>query len=163
MKARVETMKKLTTVAWLPAMGFLLAGCLTSQSPGAAGRHFHEGATVNVVLQFSGWDYTFLVKPPYSENGFLQPVRRENIRRVFERLNVRRDLAVVVVGWTYTSQELNRLVAEWKSILDGCGFQRVVVLRPNTGNKLNGSLIIDDSNSSFSSAQPAAPFPRAGS
>ena len=155
-------MKKLKTVAWLPAMGLLLAGCLTSQSPGA-GRHFHEGSAANVVLQFSSWDYTFLVKPPYSENGFLQPVRRENIRRVFERLNVRRDLAVVVVGWTYTSQELNRLVAEWKSILDGCGFQRVVVLRPNTGNQLNGSLIIDDSNPSFSSAQPAAPFPQTGS
>jgi len=107
--------------------------------------HFHDDASVNAVLQFSSWDYTFLVRPQYSNGGFLQQVRRENIASVFDRLNVRRGTAVVVVGWTYNGEALDHVVSDWKSILGGCGFQRVVVVRAQLGNKLDGSVIIDDS------------------
>src|SRR5689334_961038 len=98
--------------------GLLLAGCAAPrQQVGQYSPRFHDAAKVNAVLRFSSWDYTFLVKPTYSENGFLQQVRRETINRVFGSLNVPRGTAVVMVGWTYKAEPLEQLVAEWKTIL----------------------------------------------
>ena len=114
---------------------------------------FTEEDSVNAVLQFSSWDYTFLVRPQYTQDGFLQQVHRENLNGVFNRLNVRRGTAVVVVGWTYNGDSLNQLVADWKNILGGCGFQRVVVLRAQMGKKLNGSVVVDDSTLHVGSVQ----------
>ncbi len=111
----------------------------------AEGARFTEEGSVNAVLQFSSWDYTFLVRPQYTESGYLQQIHRETLNGVLDRMNVRRGTAVVVVGWTYNGDDLKKLVTDWKGILDGCGFQRVVVLRAQMGNKLNGSVIVDDS------------------
>jgi hypothetical protein len=110
-----------------------------------AAPHFMEENSVNAVLQFSSWDYTFLVRPQYLEDGYLQQVQRENLNGIFNQLHVRRGTAVVVVGWTYNGDALTQLVTDWKKILGGCGFERVVVLRAQLGNKLNGSVVVDDS------------------
>ena len=110
---------------------------------------------MNAVLQFSSWDYIFLVRPNYREQGFLRPLKPGDLAPAFDQLNVPRGMAVVVVGWMYSPEELTRVVADWKSILKGCGFQRIVVLRANTGHGLNGSLIIDDSKSIAPSRQIA--------
>jgi type IV pilus biogenesis protein CpaD/CtpE len=107
--------------------------------------HFTDESSVNAVLQFSSWDYTFLIRPQYLEGGYLQQVHRENLNGVLDQLRVQRGTVVVVVGWTYNGEVLTQLVADWKKILDGCGFQRVVVLRAQLGKKLNGSVIVDDS------------------
>ena len=104
-----------------------------------------------------------MVKPRYDEEGFLRQVHRETIGQLFDSYHVGRNMAVGVMGGTYAPEDMNQMVAEWKRILGGCGFRRVVFLRSSAYNKLNGSLIIDDSNPSFSSAQPAAPFPQTGS
>lgn len=135
-------------------------GCV-SYSPqyldysGSGGR-FHDESQVNAVLQFSSWDWTFLVRPEYSKDGFLERVRPDSIGQVFDRLNVQRGTAVVVVGWTYNGDVLGKVVTDWKSILGRCGFQRVVVLRAQDGNGLNGSVIIDDSILHVSSVQSAS-------
>jgi hypothetical protein len=115
--------------------------------------HFQDEASVNAVLQFSSWDYTFLVRPQYAEGGYLQQVRRDNIGKVFDRLHVQRGTAAVVVGWNYNGDVLAQLVKDWKTILNGCGFQRVVILRAQLGNDLNGSVIIDDSSKRIGSVQ----------
>jgi hypothetical protein len=112
-----------------------------------AAPHFTEEKSVNAVLQFSSWDYTFLIRPQYTEGGFLEQIHREKLNGVLDRLNVRRGTAVVVIGWTYNGEALTQLVTDWKTILGGCGFQRVVILRAQLGNKLNGSVIVDDSTS----------------
>ena len=132
------------------------AGCSTPPQAAQRGLTFHDQSAVNAVLRFSSWDYTFLVQPQYSENGFLQQVRRDNLDQVFTRMNVPRGTAVVVVGFTYNGDVLNQLVADWKSILTGCGFQRVVILRSQPGTRLNGSEIIDDSTLHISSVQSAS-------
>jgi hypothetical protein len=111
-----------------------------------------------VVLQFSSWDYTFMVQPRYDEDGFLRPVRRDTLAQVLDGFKAQRDLAVVVIGWSYSPEDLGNLVAQWKTILGGCGFRRVVFLRSNAYNKLNGSLIIDDSTTSVASAESSPPF-----
>jgi hypothetical protein len=151
----------LTKAALLTMICASVAGCSTSWQEGNKTARFHEASHVNVVLQFSSWDYTFMLQPRYDEKGFLKQVRRESIGKVFDGFNVPRDMAVVVIGWTYGTEDLNRLVAEWKSILGGCGFRRVVFLRSNAYNKLNGSLIIDDSNPSLPPTQATPPFQRA--
>ena len=135
-----------------------LAGCASSRSVAEKGPLFRDAAQVNAVLRFSSWDYTFLVKPHYSENGFLQQVGRDNLDQVFENLNVPRGTAVVMVGWTYRGQALDDVVAGWKTILGSCGFQRVVILRADNEKQLNGAIIVDDSILSLRSAQAPA-FP----
>lgn len=138
-----------------------MIGCASPGGPGRP-RHFHEASRASVVLQFSSWDYTFLVRPRYDENGFLQQVRRDNINQVFNQFKVRRDMAVVVIGWTYGQHETAELVAEWKSILARCGFRRAVFLRSNIDDRLNGSEVIDDSSLSLAAAAIAPPFGRPG-
>src|SRR6185437_8326745 len=111
----------------------------------ASAARFTDDDSVNAVLQFSSWKYTFLTRPQYAEDGYLQQVHREDLNGIFDRLNVPRGTAVVVVGWTYNGDQLTKLVTDWKNILGGCGFQRVVVLRAQMGKKLNGSVVVDDS------------------
>ena len=129
-----------------------IAGCAAS---GRKPVRFHEGSRANVVLQFSSWDYTFMVQPRYDEDGFLRPVRRDSLNQVCDDFKVPRDMAVVVIGWSYSPEDLGHLVAQWKTILGGCGFRRVVFLHSNAYNRLNGSLVIDDSNSSLAAAGSA--------
>jgi hypothetical protein len=119
-------------------------------------RHFADDSSVNAVLQFSSWDYTFLVRPQFVEGGYLQMVHRENVGQVLDQMKVRRGTAAVVVGWTYNGEALDQVVSNWKTILNGCGFQRVVILRAQLGNNLNGSVIIDDSSTHLGSIQSPA-------
>lgn len=119
-------------------------------------RRFADDSSVNAVLQFSSWDYTFLVRPQYVEGGYLQMVRRDNVGKVLDQMKVQRGTAAVVVGWTYHGDALDQVVSDWKTILHGCGFQRVVILRAQLGNSLNGSVIIDDSSTHLGSVQSPA-------
>jgi hypothetical protein len=146
-------MKKLY-LAGKAVLGLTLILTLTSCATGGlkvvgftddSAAHFTDEDSVNAVLQFSSWDYTFLTRPQYTEDGYLQQVHRENLEGIFDRLHVRRGTAVVIVGWTYNGPVLTKLVSDWKNILGGCGFQRVVVLRAQMGTKLNGSVVVDDS------------------
>lgn len=126
-----------------------LSGCVApSSSP-----RFHDAAAASVVLQFRTWDYIFLTQPDYRENGFQQIMQRDEVGAVFDRLHVPRNLAVVVVGWTYQGGDLDRVIADWKAILGHSGFQRVVILRPGAYGRLNGSLIVEDSTLSTASAR----------
>ncbi len=163
-------MKKLFLVSKLIlGCGFILSltGCVAPQwqavqitpaVPEAAdgSPRFQDEGSVNAVLQFSSWDYTFLTRPQYIENGYLERVRPDNIARVLDRMRVSRGTAAVVVGWTYNGETLDKLVANWKSILGRCGFRRVVVLRAQEGDGLNGSVVIDDSTLHVSSARSAS-------
>ena len=146
-------MKTIPTFGLLALLGVLLSGCASTPSAGHASRHFHEAKAANAVLRFSSWDYTFLTQPRYDDNGFLLPVPREKIGDVLTRLNVRkRELAVVVIGSNYAPAQVDKLVADWKTILGGCGFQRVVVLKAGGSKQIDGSLVIEDSNLSGGSA-----------
>ena len=139
------------------AFVLFVSSCATTTSQVDNGTpHFRDNSSVNAVLQFSSWDYTFLVRPQYAEGGYLQQVRRENIEKVLEQLKVQRGTVAVVVGWTYKGEVLDRVVSDWKTILGGCGFQRVVILRAQFGDNLNGSVIIDDSTLHLGSVQSAA-------
>lgn len=136
-------------VAALVSIICLGLSCASSPKPAANagndGPRFTEAASANVVLQFNSWDYIFLMHPEYRENGFLRQVKREELGLAFTRLGVKKNLAVVILGWNYEPATLAKLVDEWKAVLTVHGFQRIVCLRPGTGSELNGCVIIDDS------------------
>jgi hypothetical protein len=158
-------MKKLfvigKTVLLLSCIGFISSCSTNNRSFGIypkdeTARKFADDSSVNAVLQFSSWDYTFLTRPQYLEGGFLQMIRRDNVGKVLDQMKVPRGTVAVVVGWTYNGEALDQVVSDWKTILNGCGFQRVVILRAQLGNSLNGSVIIDDSSKHLGALQSPA-------
>jgi hypothetical protein len=109
---------------------------------------FHEAASANVVLQHYRWEHINITEPEFRENGYLVSVTGDTLGPAFERLRVRRDLAVVVLGWTYAQSDLDKLVSDWKRLLRGHGFKRVVCLRAGRDKSIDGLLIIDDTKQS---------------
>lgn len=98
--------------------------------------HFHEAAATDMVLRFYRWDSIYMTKPQTRENGFLPILSRDDIARQVQRHNIARNLAVVVVGFTYSIDPGSPLVRDWKAILGEQGFRRVVFLRAS-GNDLD--------------------------
>ncbi|HLP77487.1 MAG TPA: hypothetical protein VK327_11285 [Candidatus Paceibacterota bacterium] len=142
---------KLAVLFAVSVLVVTLTGCSTTQQRADKSPRFREGRDANVVLRFSSWDYTFMSKPFYAEDGFMQQVRRESLNQVLNKFQVERGMAVVVVGWQYNDEVLGRLVSDWKNILGGdCGFQRVVILRASKNQQLNGSVIVEDASISKS-------------
>jgi hypothetical protein len=152
-------MKKLCkagSAVWVFFLCLFISGCVGPLQGARRASRFHEASSVNAVLQFSSWDYIFLVRPNCRDDGFLRPLKRNDLATTLDQMNVPRGTVVVMVGWMYSPEDLNRVVAEWKSVLKDCGFQRIVVVRANAGYKLNGSLIIDDSIAPSVSAKQTA-------
>ena len=142
-------MKKYIHVAVLASIICLGISCASAPKQAAIeGPRFTEADSANVVLQFNSWDYIFFTHPEYRENGFLRQVKRADLGIALTRLGVKKNLAVVTLGWNYEPATLAKLVDEWKATLTGYGFQRVVCLRPGSGSELNGCVIIDDSSKS---------------
>jgi hypothetical protein len=142
-------MKHVPSSIFLPLVSalFLLASCASAPFQSAdAGRRFHESATANVVLRFYGWQTIAMVQPEYREEGFIRHMRREELGAAFDRFNLRRDLAVVVWGWLYSQQQTAELVEGWRTFLKSQGFKRVVCLRADGSSRIDGLLIIHDTN-----------------
>ena len=133
-----------------------VSSCATTSQVSDNLPHFNDDKSANAVLQFSSWDYTFLTRPRYAEGGYLKVVSRGNIEQALKEMDVQRGTAVVTIGWTYRGEVLDKVVADWKTILGHYGFQRVVFLRAQWGDVLNGSVIIDDSNTHVGSVQTVA-------
>lgn len=152
-------MKKLYLIGkGVLGLSFMLfiSSCATGSKMADNSPKFHEDKSVNAVLQFSSWDYTFLTRPRFADGGYLKLVNRGNVVQVLDEMKVQRGTAVVTVGWTYNGEVLDKVVSDWKTVLGKYGFQRVVILRAQWGDVLNGSIIIDDSNTHVSSVQTVA-------
>lgn len=150
-------MKKLRAIALailLPAMSFFVSGCYTTQQAVDTGPQFHEGAYASVVLEFYRWDNFFIKRPEFREKGFLRPLRQEELGDAFTALNIPRDMAVVVVGWNYTSQQTTQIVESWMTILRDQGFHRVVCLRADRQDEIDGLHILADWNWTQSAKGP---------
>lgn len=155
MKSSFSPLRK---AACLSLLSLFLAGC---QAPnyytGAeTGARFHEASSANVVLRFTSWDYTFLVQPEFRENGYYRQLHHDEIAQTIKELNVPHDLAVVTVGWGWNPEQLKAITAEWESMLSGCGFRRVVVVRATINSEIDGALIVDDSLASNTTSRPTA-------
>lgn len=128
----------------LTAVLFAFGGCYSPTGETTGLPRFREESSANVVLHFYRWDNLFVTHPSYRENGFLRPLKTDDLGRVFDNLHVHRDLAVVVIGWDYESSDLTQIVDKWTNLLHAHGFRRVVCLHGGDNNKLDGLPIIED-------------------
>lgn len=136
---------RLTLFAFVP---WLMVSCASNKPSWGEGLgHFHEDATTDMVLRFYRWDSIYMTKPESRENGFLPVLSKDDIPREVQRRNIGRNLAVVIVGFTYAIDPQSALVRDWKALLGGQGFRRVVFLRASSGNKgrIDGLPILLDS------------------
>jgi hypothetical protein len=51
-----------------------------------------------------------------------------------------------VVACARADEQLTQVVNDWKTLLNSCGFRRVVCLRAGPDNKIDGLPIIDDTS-----------------
>jgi hypothetical protein len=116
---------------------FLVTSCATSG--------FRQSAAVNLELRFYAWDSVCITKPDTRENGFMPLLNATEIPQQIERLNPARDLAVVVVGYSYDDQQVREIGAQWYHRLTTSGFQRVVILRGSDALPTAGLPIVFDS------------------
>ena len=142
-----DAMKKLRVIkelAIMAGLALLASGCYTAKQSVDSGRRFHEDAFANVVVKFYKWDNLYITRPDYRQSGFLRPLGRDDLDKAFDSLKVRRELAVVLMGWNYDSIQTAQNVEDWRAILSSQGFRRIVCLRDEEKEKLNGLAIIDD-------------------
>jgi hypothetical protein len=131
-------------VALLPIFLLSLSGCYTPPKPAYAGPPFREDSPGAVVFQFSRWDSIYMMRPDYRYNGFLVILNREKAAQVLASPNLRRDIGVVTLGWTYAPEQEAAIIGEWKTLFAKNGFRRFVVLRGD-GKDINGLPVIYDS------------------
>jgi hypothetical protein len=135
----------LGVAALLTVVGLFVSGCYTPTSTvDSNGPRFYEEASANVVLRFYGWDHLFVVRPDFRDEGFLRPLKKDEIAPVLNVLNVKHDLAVVVMGWNYDRTQQQEIVSIWKDVLKDQGFRRIVWIKGVDDETLNGSPIVED-------------------
>jgi len=134
-------------VVMLSLFGLLMSGCYAPPVHAVyTGPRFREAAQVNVVLQFLRWDSILITQPEFLEDGFLRLFARDDLSPMLTSPQVGHDLAVVIIGPTYQDEQLVQVINDWKALLNGCGFKRVVCLRVGADNKIDGLPIIDDTS-----------------
>jgi hypothetical protein len=106
---------------------------------------FHDGAAANVVVHFSRWDSIFMLRPDTREDGFLPLLNRDDVAHRIDQAGIGRDLAVVILGYTYTGEQVAELFREWNALLGQHGFRRVVVLRVGRKDEIDGLPVLCDS------------------
>lgn len=130
----------------LASVAALLASCSSVSSDGTGTRaRFHDGASANVVVRFYGWDLIQIIRPDTRENGFLPLLNRASVVRELGRPDIGRDLAVVVMGSLYSLDQETQLFQDWKALLAGRGFRRLVMVRAGHKDEIDGLIIVRDS------------------
>lgn len=135
--ARVAFLGVLACLGW--------CGCSSLDPQSTSQPRFHEAAQANLIVQFYSWEHSHILRPDYRQDGFLVPVARTNLSEHLRRLQVDRNLAVVIIGISYNAEERTRLIEGWKDLLFSEGFRRVVCLRGEGVRKVDGLVILDDS------------------
>ncbi len=111
-------------------------------------RRFHEDAATDVVLHHYRWEHINLTRPEYREDGYLVTLSRDSLGSALDRLQAKRNLAVVVFGWYYSQEQLDQLTGQWTALLRQQGFKRVVCVQGSGDKSVDGLLIIDDTKPS---------------
>ncbi len=142
----------------LPVLSLLATSCATTG--------FNEAKNTNLELRFYTWDSISIAKPDTCENGFVPVYQLSELTQQLAKLNIQRDLAVVVVVNNYDGKQAASIGAKFKDHLAVQGFKRVVALRGGDLMPIAGLPIAFDSAISSGHGQPrftdAATPPPAG-
>lgn len=135
---------RLGCIVWQLVLLVGLMSFSTSCSTVSLGR-FYEEKSANVILEFYGWEAIYMTRPDTRQDGYLPLLSRAQVEHELGNRVMPHDLAVVVIGNTYSATQVPQLAGEWKQLLGERGFRRVVFLRAGTGKRINGLPIIEDS------------------
>lgn len=130
----------------LAAVGLVFGGCQGLQ-PGPLPhlKRFTEAAQADVVIKFNSWNYIFVLQPPVMDGAYRKILKAEEVGAAIRPNASRRDLAVVLVGWQLSDRDGAVLGEQWRELLAGEGFRRVVCIKPLGEAKLDGSPVVYDS------------------
>ncbi len=130
----------------LASVAGLLTSCssLPPEATTSYGR-FREAASADCVVRFYSWDTIQITHPDTRENGFLPLLNREDVRRQLARSDLELDLAVVVVGFMFSTAQESALLQDWNTLLRERGFRRIVMLRAGFRDQIDGLPVLYDS------------------
>lgn len=155
--------RKLLAPGLLAAICLCVSGCYSPPHAKDTYPRFKDAKSVNVAIRFYQWNSLCIIQPEYRDDGFLRFVKPDGLAIAFDNLHVQRDTAVVLMGWNYDPRDIAKFFEEWKTILAGHGFRRVVCLRDNDSTKFNGLPILHDwQNGEPAPSQTAAIRPAQG-
>ncbi len=147
---------RIIAIVILPVLALLATSCATTG--------FREAKHTNLELRFYTWDSISIAKPDTRENGFVPVYKLSELPEQLARLNVPRELAVVVVVNNYDEKQAATIGEKFKGHLVAQGFKRVVALRGSDTKPIAGLPIAFDSAISSGHGQPRftdAPTPSA--
>lgn len=132
-----------------------LTSCSTPLSQDETGRRFTEEDRADVVVRYYSDQTSYVLKPRQTEGPFLSILNRNAVVDL-AKSQPGRDLAVVIMI-SYTENAKRASVRrEWRELLGGIGFQRVLFLRAESQMKMkiNGLMILEDDVQWSQSPQP---------
>src|ERR1041385_6240956 len=96
-----------------------------SSTPANPHGRFHEEAQADVILRFAGWNSIRITKPDTTEAGFMPVYNFEEAQKVLAKTAIGKNLAVVICGFAYKTDEEAKQQSTWSSVLGGLGYRRV--------------------------------------
>lgn len=138
----------------LPGALLLLTSCATG-SKTAQGPKFYEETAANLVIRYSSEQAIFRLKPEAHQGPFYQIFNRQQLCEVEAKRTGQRDLAVVLIGHQWTP-ELDRQVKQaWVDSLTKLNYRRVVILRADDTDQVNGLRVVEDRQIAQVNSKPA--------
>ena len=147
---------RIIAIIILAVLALLATSCATTG--------FSEAKHTDLELRFYTWDSISIAKPDTREDGFMPVYQLSELPERLARLNVSRELAVVVVVNNYDEKQAAGIGVKFKGHLVAQGFKRVVALRGDDHMPIAGLPIAFDSAISSGHGQPGfthAPTPSA--
>ena len=134
--------KKLVGCAVASAAALFLSACATDPSSHLA--RFHQQEECDAIVHFSSWELVTINKPDTREDGFLPLYRFTDAEKILARQNSQRRLAAVICGAFLSKEQEEDLQQRWATSFGILGYQRVVFLRAEFGDRVNGLAVIKD-------------------
>ena len=115
----------------------LLTSCASHRPGWAALPRFHEQDQANLIVRYYSDDTSYVLKPQRNDGPFLTILNKDAVLDVAKQ-QPGRQLAVVILIHYATENEAGRVQNNWKNLLAGAGYQRVVFLRALNSMQVNG-------------------------
>jgi hypothetical protein len=126
------------------AMVLVLGVTSCALGPEGHARRFHEAELADLIIRHSTEETIFRLRPEASDGPFMQIFNREEICASASQMAGERNLAVVLIDRFYSPTLEQELVNSWVGSLQPLRFERVVFLRNNGSDSVNGLPIVAD-------------------
>jgi hypothetical protein len=131
-----------------------LTSCATAPGEHALGPKFQEAHAANLVLRYSSDQTIFMLKPDGHDGPFYRIFTREEVCALDAQRIGRRDLAVVLLGFSRAPILERRIRDSWVASLGSLNYRRVIFLRSADHDQINGLRVIEDRALAKADTQP---------